>query len=119
MAACVTYAIVLPRVSYSTRFVDLPRVVVDMVESTSAVVLSSCPSSSSVAVAAGSYNVGMVVVGRSSFSVGGVKPASVCVVFVDSTPFRLVGVCLPAVVVLFFDLSSATIKNSMYKIVCV
>ena len=54
MAACVTYAVVLLCVSYITRFVDLPRAVVDMVESTSGVVLSSCPSSYSVAVAAGS-----------------------------------------------------------------
>ena len=103
--------------TYITRFVDLPRAVVDMGESTSALVLWSCPSSSSVAVAAGSCIVSMIVVGRSSFSVDNVEPASVCVVVVDSTPFGLVGVCLSAVVVLFFDLSSATIQNSMYKIV--
>ena len=69
------YALVLLCVPYTTRLVDLPG--------TSAVVLSSCPSSSSVAVAAGSYNVGVIVVVESSFSVDGVEPASVSLVAVD------------------------------------
>ena len=105
------YAIVLLCVSYTTRFVYLPRAVVDMVESTFVVIVSSCPSTSSVVVAAGSYNVGVIVVGRSSFNVDGVEPTSVCVGAVDSTPFGLVDICSSAVVVLSFDVSSATIIN--------
>ena len=98
------YAVLLLCVSYTSRFVDLPG--------TSAVVLSSCPSSFSVDVAGGSsINVGVIVVGRSSFSVDGVEPASVCIVTVDSTPFRLVVVCTSAVVVLSFDRFSATMQT--------
>ena len=119
LAAFVIYEVVLLCVSYTTRFAYLPRAVVDIVESTSSVVLSGCPSTSNVAVAAGSYNVGVIVVGGSSFSVDGVEPASVCVGAVDSTPFGLVGVCSSAAIVLSVDPSSTTIQNSMYKLMCV